>query len=207
MIILGLTGSIGMGKTTAAEMFASFGVPVFDADRAVHGLIGVGGEAVGAVGAAFRGVVHGGMVDRKALAALVFEDGKALLSLEGILHPLVAKKEKDFLKRQSRSRQKLVVLEIPLLYETGAERRCDGVVVVSAPPFVQKQRVLSRPGMTPERLGAILARQMADGEKRRRADFVVETGLGRHRALRRIGDIVKVTRHWTGAKWPPPGYS
>ncbi len=206
MVILGLTGSIGMGKTTAAKMFASFGTPVFDADRAVHGLIGEGGEAAGAVGAAFPAAVCGGVVDREALGALVFKGGDALSALEGILHPLVGRAEKNFLKRQSRAGRKLVVLEIPLLYETGAEKRCDGVVVVSAPPFVQEQRVLRRPAMTPARFNAILARQMADGEKRRRADFIVETGLGRRHALRRIGKIVRVTRRWTGTKWPPPGF-
>ena len=206
MVILGLTGSIGMGKSWASEAFRRFGVPVFDADGAVHRLLGESGEAVAEVEAAFPGVAAGGVVDRKALGALVFEDARALSTLEHILHPLVREKEKAFLKRQSRARRRLAVLEIPLLFETGAEGRCDAVVVVSAPPFIQEQRVLSRPGMTPARFKAILARQTPDREKRRRADFIVETGLGRDRSLRRIAEIVKVVRPWTGTKWPPPGY-
>jgi len=202
VIVLGLTGSIGMGKTAAAEAFRRLGVPVHDADRAVHDLLGPGGAAVAAVDAAFPGVVRDGAVDRAALGRRVFGDDAALARLEALLHPLVRKSERRFLRTAARHRRPLVVLDIPLLFETGAERRCDAVVVVSAPPFVQAQRVLRRPGMTRTRLQSILDRQVSDAEKRRRADFVVPTGIGHRFTLRAIKKIVRVARSWNTGRRP-----
>ena len=193
MIILGLTGSVGMGKSTAAREFRRMGIPVHDADKAVHRLLGRGGKAVAAVATAFPGVEKGGAIDRAALGGLVFSDPSALKRLEAILHPLVRQAERAFLARARRRRRKLVVLDIPLLFETGGEARCDKVLVVSAPRRVQLARVMARPGMTAERLAGVEARQMPDAEKRRRADIVIETGLDRrhslaklHRTLRRL---------------------
>jgi len=189
MKILGLTGGIGMGKSTAANTFRRLGVPVFDADAAVHRLQGRGGRAVAPIGAAFPGTVQDGMVDREALRRVVLGNPAALNRLEAIVHPLVRAEERRFLGRARRAGRRLVVLDIPLLFETGGEARCDAVVVVSAPPAVQRARVLGRRGMTPERLAAILTRQTPDAEKRRRADFVIRTGLSRahaRRAIRRL---------------------
>jgi dephospho-CoA kinase len=192
MKILGLTGSIGMGKTTAAAMLRRLRVPVHDADATVHALFASGGAAVALVDAAFPGVIAGGAVDRTALGAKVFGDDAALKRLEAIVHPLVRKAEREFLARQRRRRARLVVLDIPLLFETGGERRCHKVAVVTAPAFLQAQRVLARPGMTPARLAAIRAKQMPDAEKRKRADFVIPTGMGRAFALRRLKAAVRV---------------
>jgi dephospho-CoA kinase len=189
MIVLGLTGSVGMGKSTAAAMLRRLGVPVHDADAAVHRLLAPGGAAVAAVAAAFPGTAAGGGIDRALLGQQVFGDAAALRRLERILHPLVRKSEQRFLKRARARGAPLVALDIPLLFETGGEKRCDAVVVVSAPPFLQRARVLARPGMSEERLRAILAKQVPDAEKRRRADFVVTSGLGRaptFRGLRRV---------------------
>ncbi|NKD55552.1 MULTISPECIES: dephospho-CoA kinase [unclassified Haematospirillum] len=189
MNILGITGSVGMGKSTACRMLRVLGVPVHDADATVHALLGPAGAAVQAVAAAFSGVVRNGVIDRAALGACVFQDPEALSRLENIVHPLVRQSEQRFLKQYQRAGFPLVALDIPLLFETGGEDRCDYVAVVSAPFSIQKARVLSRKGMTEERLCAILARQMPDHEKRRRADWVVPTGLGRgvtFRSLRRI---------------------
>lgn len=189
MIVLGLTGSIAMGKSTAAAMFRRLGVPVYDADRAVHQLMDHGGLAVPMVEAAFPGVVERGAVDRRALGARVFGDAEALGRLERILHPLVARERRKFLGRARRRRQPLVVLDIPLLFETGGERLCDLVAVVSAPASLQLARLRRRPGMNPERIAAILRRQMPDAEKRRRADVVIPTGRGKdatYAAIRRL---------------------
>ena len=183
MKILCLTGSVGMGKTTAARMLRRLGIPVHDADAEVHRLLGRGGAAVKAVGTAFPGVKSGKGIDRAALGRIVFADPAALKRLEGILHPLVREAERKFLATARRQRRTLVILDIPLLYETKGERRCDGVIVVSAPRPIQLARVLARPGMTKERLAAIEARQMPDRQKRRRADIVIETGLGKRHSL------------------------
>ncbi len=191
MRILGLTGSIGMGKSTAAEMLRSLGLPVHDADAVVHALLAKGGKAVAAVEKAFPGVVTDGAVDRKALGAKVFGNRTELKRLENILHPLVRKAERDFLVQCRQDRHDVVVLDIPLLFETGGEKRCDGVVVVTAPQFLQTQRVLKRPGMTLERLRQILKSQMPDAEKRRRADWVVDTGLGRRPTLAALAKVVR----------------
>lgn len=191
MVVLGLTGSIGMGKSTAAAMLRRMGIPVHDADAAVHRLLAKGGAAVPAIAAAFPGVVENGAVDRAALGAAVFKDPAALRRLEAIVHPLVRRAEREFLRRARRQGRRLVVLDIPLLFETGGERRCDAVAVVSAPAFLQAQRVLKRPGMTGERLSAVRASQMADADKRRRADAVIPTGLGRRPTLRALTRLVE----------------
>ncbi|MBI2235887.1 MAG: dephospho-CoA kinase [Magnetospirillum sp.] len=190
MKILGLTGSIGMGKSTAAAMLRRLGVPVHDADAVVHRLFEPGGAAVPPVAAAFPGVVKDGRVDRAELGRRVFGDAAVMARLEAIVHPLVRAAERRFLDIHRRRNTALVVLDIPLLFETGGERRADRVAVVSCPAFLQAQRVLRRPGMSPERLAAIRARQMPDAEKRRRADFVVPTGIGRRETLRRLRRIV-----------------
>lgn len=189
MRVLGLTGSIGMGKTTAARMLRQDRLPVHDADAAVHRLLAPGGAGVSAVEASFPGVRRAdGAIDRPALAARVFGNQEALRRLEAILHPLARAEMLRFLKRMRRQRRPIAVLDVPLLFETGGERWCDAVAVVSALPLIQRQRVMRRPGMTEARFRAILARQMPDREKRRRADYVIPTGLGRgptRAALRR----------------------
>jgi dephospho-CoA kinase len=176
MFILGLTGSLGMGKSATARFFAEAGVPVHDADAVVHRLYE--GEAVAAIEAAFPGTTAGGKVDRTKLGARVLDDDGALKRLEAIVHPLVQEAERRFIAAAQARGEKVVLLDIPLLFETGAERRVDAVVVVSAPPQVQRARVLERPGMTVEKLDAILAKQMPDAEKRARADFVVDSSQG-----------------------------
>ncbi len=186
MKILCLTGSVGMGKTTAARMLRRMGIPVHDADAEVHRLLGRGGAAVKAVELAFPGVKSGKSIDRAALGKVVFADPAALSRLEAILHPLVRQAERRFLAQARREHRKLVVLDIPLLYETKGEGRCDGVIVVSAPRPIQLARVLARPGMTKDRLAAIEARQMPDRQKRRRADIVIETGLGKRHSLENL---------------------
>lgn len=198
MIVLGLTGSIGMGKSTAANILRRMGLPLHDADAAVHRLLGKGGAAVAEVKAAFPGVVTKGAVDRRRLGAKVFKDEAALTRLEDILHPKVRREALAFLKHQARQRRWLAVLDIPLLFETGGEELCDAVMVVSAPAFIQKKRVLARPGMTPARLEAILEQQMPDAEKCERADFVIHTGLSKRDALRQISAAVKLLRQRAG---------
>jgi dephospho-CoA kinase len=195
LIVLGLTGSIGMGKSTAAATLRRLGLPLFDADQAVHRLLAPGGSGVRPVSEMFPGVETAvGGIDRARLGQRVFADPNALPRLEAILHPMVAIEEKRFLNRARARRQRLAVLDIPLLFETGAERRCDYVLVVSAPAWVQRQRVLRRPGMTEIRLAAILRKQMPDHEKRRRADFVVPTGLRRGLTLRHLKAIIRILR-------------
>ncbi|MGE5781145.1 MAG: dephospho-CoA kinase [Hyphomicrobiales bacterium] len=176
MFILGLTGSLGMGKSTTARFFAEEGVPVHDADAVVHRLYD--GEAAAAIEAAFPGTTASGKVDRDKLAARVLGDSAALKRLEAIVHPLVQEAERRLLAEAEARGEKVAVLDIPLLFETGGEKRVDAVVVVSAPPDVQRSRALERPGMTVDKLDAILAKQMPDDEKRRRADFVVDTSRG-----------------------------
>jgi dephospho-CoA kinase len=194
MKVLGLTGSIGMGKSTAANTFRRLRVPVFDADAAVHRLQGRGGAAVRPIEAAFPGTTKDGRVDREALRARVLPDPAALTRLERIVHPLVRRAELDFLKAARRRQEPVVVLDIPLLLEGGGRAHVDEVIVVTAPPAVQRARVLARKGMTPERLAAILARQMPDAEKRKRADHIVRTSLSRHAAQRHIRAIVRRLR-------------
>jgi dephospho-CoA kinase len=176
MFIIGLTGSLGMGKSTTARFFAEQGVPVHDADAVVHRLYD--GEAAAAIEAAFPGTTSLGKVDRNRLAALVLVDPAALKKLEAIVHPLVQAAERRLLAQAQSRGEKVAVLDIPLLFETGGEERVDAIVVVTAPAEVQRSRVLARPGVTSEKLDAILGRQMPDAEKRRRADFVVDTSRG-----------------------------
>jgi dephospho-CoA kinase len=196
MIVLGLTGSIGMGKSTAAVALRSLRLPVFDADQAVHRLLRPNGAAVGPVRSAFPelGIGTDG-IDRRLLGSRVFGDPAALARLEAILHPLVEVAERRFLAQTCARHAPVAVLDIPLLFETAGDRRCDYVLVVSAPKFLQRQRVLRRPGMTDGRLAAILAQQLPDAEKQRRADFVVPTGLSRGESLRRLRAIVRVLRN------------
>jgi dephospho-CoA kinase len=192
--VLGLTGSIGMGKSTAARMLRAMGLAVHDADAAVHRLMAKGGAAVPEIAQAFPEVVVDGAVDRRVLGQRVFGDAHALRRLEAILHPKVRAEAHRFIARRRYRGDALVVLDIPLLFETGGDRLCDAVAVVSAPRFVQEQRVLTRPGMTRRKLEGIRAQQLPDREKRRRADFVVPTGLGRLRTLRNLRRIVKILR-------------
>jgi dephospho-CoA kinase len=200
MIVVGLTGSIGMGKSTAAAMLRQMGVPLFDADQVVHRLLAPGGRAVPEVDAVFPGMLApSGGVDRQRLGRRVFGDPEALGRLEAILHPLVADAEKRFLAQARARREPLAVLDIPLLFESRGAARCDYVIVVSAPAILQRQRVMRRPGMSAARFAAILKQQMPDAEKRRRADFVVPTGLDRSLSRRRLRAIVGALR---GASLP-----
>jgi dephospho-CoA kinase len=187
--ILGLTGSIGMGKSTTAAMFREAGVPVHDADAAVHRLYS--GKAAPPIEAAFPGATQGGVVDRQRLAALLGSDGAAFRRLEAIVHPLVREDEIAFVMAASAARAPLAVLDVPLLLETGGDARCDAVAVVTAPASVQRARVLSRPGMDESRLAALIARQMPDAEKRRRAHFVVDTGRGLASAKDAVRSILR----------------
>lgn len=194
MILIGLTGSIGMGKSTTAAMFREAGVPVYDADAAVADLYAKGGAAVGPVGEAFPGVVKDGAIDREALRQKVLGHPEALKRLNAIVHPLVGKDRLTFFADAEAKGADLVVLDIPLLFETGGQANVDAVVVVSAPAAMQRERVLARPGMSPERLDAILAQQMADAEKRARAHFVVDTGRGLEPAREQVAEIIAVMR-------------
>ena len=191
MKILGLTGGVGMGKSTAAAMLRRMRVPVYDADAAVHRMMGKGGIAVAAVAAAFPGVVKDGAIDRAALGSRVFGDPGAMKRLEAIIHPLVRRDEDRFLNEMRRRRTRLVVMDVPLLFESGRDRRYDATIVVAAPEFLRRARVLARPGMTPARLAAIMAKQMPDIEKRRRADIVVPSGLGRALTWRRLRHAIE----------------
>lgn len=196
MITLGLTGSIGMGKSTTAKMFAAEGVPVYDADRAVHALYR--GRAVPVVEAAFPGVVVDGVVDRTRLGALVLNDTAAMKRLEALIHPMVREEEMAFLERARTGHARCAVLDIPLLFETGRERTVDAVVVVTADAEVQRERVLARDGMATERFESILAKQMPDSQKRMRAHFLVDTGHGMDAARRTVRSIIEATAFMTG---------
>jgi dephospho-CoA kinase len=188
MFILGLTGSLGMGYSATAKLFAEAGVPVYDADAAVHRLYE--GEATPLIEAAFPGTTTGGKVDRDKLAQRVLGDSAAIKKLESIVHPLVAAAREKFLNEAERKGAKIAVLDIPLLFETGGEKRCDAVVVVSAPAAVQHARVFERAGMTEQKFAAILAKQMQDADKRARADFVVDTSQGFDAARAQVRDIL-----------------
>jgi dephospho-CoA kinase len=187
--VLGLTGSIGMGKSATAAMFRARGIPVHDADATVHALYR--GPAVAPIEAAFPGVASMGRVDRARLAAQVLDNDQAMRRLEAIVHPLVREAEEEFLAGARRAGRRLAVLDIPLLFETGSERRCQAVVVVSAPPAVQRERALARPGMTAGRLATILDRQMPDAQKRRRAHVVIDTGRGWDAAQMQVDDLIR----------------
>jgi len=201
MLLVGLTGSIGMGKSETAKMFARHGVPVCDSDATVHALYDRGGAAVEPVGAAFPGVVVDGRIDRERLSREVVGKPEALRKLELIVHPLVGLAQRAALQAAADSGAKMVVLDIPLLFETGGRARVDVVVVVSAPGDVQRQRVLARPGMTPEKLDAILLKQMPDAEKRSHADFVVDTSQGLAHAEAQVVAIIDALKHREGKIW------
>jgi dephospho-CoA kinase len=194
MLILGLTGSIGMGKSTTAKLFAEAGVPVYDADAAVHQLYE--GEAAPAVEAAFPGTTANGKVDRVKLAARVVGDAAAMKQLEQIVHPMLGASRQTFFAAAESAKAPVVVLDIPLLYETGGEKRVDAVVVVTTSPELQRERVLTRGTMNAERLDAIIAKQMPDAEKRKRADFVVDTSHGldpvREQIKHILAEVVKM---------------
>lgn len=191
MKVIGLTGSIGMGKSETARMLRVMGVPVFDSDAAVHALTARNGPALPAIAARFPGVVENGVLDRRKLGAIVFKDPSALKILERILHPMVGEKRERFIAAARRAGWKKVVLDVPLLFETGGDKRCDAVLVVSAPAFIQRQRVLRRPGMSAEKLTDILKRQMPDAEKRKRADRVIHSGLGRAVTWRELSKAMR----------------
>lgn len=197
LTVIGLTGSIGMGKSETAKMLERAGIPLFDSDAAVHVLIGKGGPAVAQVATAFPGVEGPDGIDRKKLGSRVFGDEVALKKLESILHPRVSDLRQDFFDRAQQQGLDMVVLDVPLLFETGADGTCDYTVVVSAAPEVQRQRVLTRENMTVEKFDNILARQMPDDEKRRRADFIVQTDQGIPYAedqVRRIIEKIRLKR-------------
>ena len=195
MIVVGLTGSIGMGKSTAAQMFADEGVPIYDADAEVHRLYSKGGKAVPLVEAAFPGVVQDGAVARAALSARVVGDPPALKALEEIVHPMVGESRAGFFETARQAGAAMVILDIPLLFETGGEGRVDKVVVVSAPADIQRQRVLERPGMTEEKFAAILARQTPDADKRARADFVIDTAGSFEDTREQVRQVIAALTH------------
>ena len=189
-LVIGLTGSVAMGKSTAAMMIRRMGIPVYDADATVHRLTGPGGPALPALKKRFPGVVGEAGVDRHKLGTIVFKDSTALTDLESILHPLVRADRYEFLYTHTLRRPRCVVLDIPLLFETGQDSHCDAVIVVSAPAFLQRQRVLARPGMTEEKFSGIIEKQMPDIEKRHLATIVIPTGLGRHETWRRLKHVL-----------------
>ncbi|MFC0244707.1 dephospho-CoA kinase [Falsochrobactrum ovis] len=192
MIVIGLTGSIGMGKTTAAKMFAEMGVPIYSADDAVHRLYA--GRAAPLIEKAFPGTVTNGVVDRQKLSAQVLGNAQALKQLEAIVHPLVRQEEAAFMDKAIKEKADIVLLDIPLLFETGAQHRVDKIVVVSAPEEIQRQRVLARPEMTIEKLESILARQMPDAQKREKADYIIDTSGSFEATRQQIENILKNLR-------------
>ncbi|WP_309644604.1 dephospho-CoA kinase [Phenylobacterium sp.] len=194
MLTIGLTGSIGMGKSTTVAMFREAGIPVYDADAAVAAIYLKGGAAVAPLEAAFPGVTKDGAVDREALRNAVLGNDEAMSRLNAVVHPLLGVDRAKFFEDAMAAKADMVVLDIPLLYETGGEARMDAVIVVSAPAELQRERVLARPGMTPERLDAILSRQLPDAEKRQRADFIIETGHGLEPARKRVAEIIAILR-------------
>jgi dephospho-CoA kinase len=194
MRVIGLTGSIGMGKSTTAAMFREAGIPVYDADAAVHEAYDVGGVAVGPVGEAFPGVVKDGRVDREELRKRVLGNTEALKVLNGIVHPLIGQNRAKVFAEAEAAGADIIIMDVPLIYETGGEKNMAAVIVCSAPVDVQRERVLAREGMTPERLDAILAQQVPDAEKRARADYVVDTGKGLDAAREQVKAIIEALR-------------
>lgn len=189
MIKLGLTGSIGMGKSTTASLFREAGIPVLDSDAIVHELYR--GAAAPLIEAAFPGTTQNGIVDRTALGARVLHNDDAMKRLEAIIHPMVRQASEDFIADAARKGHALIVLDVPLLFEVGRDQECDAILVVSAPLSVQTERVLARPGMTEEKFQAILARQYSDSDKRRRAHFIIDTGRGVDAARRAVKDVIR----------------
>ncbi|MEM8616567.1 MAG: dephospho-CoA kinase [Pseudomonadota bacterium] len=203
MIILGLTGSIGMGKSATAAMFRDHGVPVYDADAAVHALYAEGGSAIGPLSERFEGIVRAGAIDRQALREKVLNNPSALSDLEEIVHPLVGETQRQFRAEAEAVGAALAVLDIPLLFETGGDQRCDYVAVVSAPAALQRSRVLARPGMTEADFEAILTKQMPDSEKRARADFIISSAFGFDFARSHVAAIVGLFTSSNGATNTP----
>ena len=203
MLVAGLTGSIGMGKSTATKLLRRMGVPVYDADAAVHAVQGPGGEALPAIEAAFPGSVKEGVLDRRALGAKVFADPAALRRLEAIVHPLVQARQRAFLKRHAARRTPIVVLDIPLLFEGNGHRRVDATLVVSAPAFLQKRRVLARPGMSEAKLADIVRRQVPDHVKRRLADVVIPSNAGIAPTRGALAAALRILARRRGTAWPP----
>jgi len=202
MIILGLTGSIGMGKSATASLFRDGGVPVYDADAAVHALYAEGGAAVAPIEEAFPGVAEKGAIDRQKLRARVLDDAAAMKRLEGIVHPLAGEAQLDFRRRAKEQGSPFAVLDIPLLFETGGNRYCTYTLVVTAPADVQRARVLARPGMTEEAFEAILARQMPDADKRARADFILSTAHGFDFARDQVRAIIALMQRIASGEAP-----
>ena len=198
MYLIGLTGSIGMGKTQTAALFEEEGVPRYDADAAVHGLYEVGGAAVGPIGEMFPEAMRDGAVDRAALGRIVLKDGAKLAALEKMVHPLAGATQADFLSAQITAGATHVLLDIPLLFETGGHEFVDCVVVVSAPPDIQRARVLERPGMTEEKFADILAKQVPDSDKRAAADFIVDSSVSVADAHRQVKEILAAVRDRKG---------
>jgi dephospho-CoA kinase len=201
MLLIGLTGSIGMGKSETAKMFKALGLPVYDADAAVHALYAAGGAAVEPIENAFPGVTRDGAIDREELSKRVLGQPEALKRLEGIIHPLVGISQLAFLQDAEKSGAKMVVLDIPLIFETGGEDRVDVTVVVSAPAEIQRARVLARPGMKLEKFEAILAKQVPDAEKRARAHFIVDSSQGLDHAKEEVQEIIKALKGQSGKIW------
>ena len=199
-LLIGLTGSIGMGKSETAKMFARLGIPVNDSDANVHALYEPGGAAVPEIEKAFPGTVENGRVDRAKLSKALADDPSGFKRLEAIVHPLVGKTQAAFMEKAIKDGADMVVLDVPLLFETGGHARMDAVVVASAPSHIQRARVLERPGMTPDKLDQILARQIPDEEKRAKAHFVVETDKGLDHAFEQVKQIVKTLREQIAAK-------
>jgi len=191
MLVIGLTGGIGVGKSTVAALFRRRGLPVYEADGAVHRLLARGGKAVRKVARLFPQAHRAGVIDRQHLGRLVFHHPQHLKKLEKILHPLVHQAENEFLRKALRQKKKAAVLEIPLLFETGGQKRCDYVVCVTAPKAVQKARAMRRPGMTKAKLEAILARQMPDRKKRVLSDFVIDTGGSYRQTEKQLQQVLK----------------
>lgn len=200
MFVLGLTGSLAMGKSTTARFFLEAGVPLHDADAAVHRLYA--GEAVAAIEAAFPGTSVDGKIDRQALSRQVVGDKAAMQRLEAIIHPLVRAEEEKFLRAASEAGAPVVVLDIPLLFEVGADRRVDAVAVVTAPADVQRARALERPGMTEDKLSDLLARQVPDAEKRRRADFIIDTAMGYDAAREQVASVLQSVKTMPSRRQP-----
>ncbi|MCE2563064.1 dephospho-CoA kinase [Komagataeibacter sp. FNDCF1] len=205
MRVLGLTGGIGMGKSTTARLLVQAGIRLFDADATVRALQGPGGAALPAIARLVPGCVRDGVLDRAALRAAALADPAVMRGLEVIIHPLVRRARQRFLARARRDGCRWVVLDIPLLFETGAERLCNRVVVVSAPAAIQRARVLRRGTMTPGQIDAVLARQMPDATRRRRADMVIETGLSRHETVRQVRRLLHAMREGSPAAWAAAG--
>ena len=203
MFVLGLTGSIGMGKSTCANMFRRLGVPVHDADAVVHAALAPGGGAAKRVAEMFPETVKQSAINRKSLGAIVFSDPARLAALEATLHPIAAASAEHFLRRHALAHTDLVVLDIPLLFETGGQDRVDAVLVVSVPAFLQRQRVLSRPGMNLTQFELICGNQMPDREKRAMAEFVISTGLGKSDTVAAVIQLTRVLRNAKGFAWAP----